>query len=140
MYGLGEMGTVKDYHRYAARCLQEARAAPDSDSRSFLVEMAQAWRSSLNTRSPPTSVNQKFRKQIEAIRAASVGMADLSDDERNLLRHYAEAERVISGPERTATYQHLLSRGYIEERPVNLQDLMIVVTEAGRTALSSRAT
>jgi hypothetical protein len=38
------MGTVKDYQRYAARCLQEARAAPDSGHRSFLVEMAQAWR------------------------------------------------------------------------------------------------
>jgi hypothetical protein len=38
------MGTVKDYQRYAARCLQEARAASDSDNRSFLVEMAQAWR------------------------------------------------------------------------------------------------
>jgi hypothetical protein len=38
------MGTVKDYHRYAARCLQEARAAPDSRNKSFLIEMAQAWR------------------------------------------------------------------------------------------------
>ena len=38
------MGTIKDYQRYAARCLQEARAAPDSDNRSLLVEMAQAWR------------------------------------------------------------------------------------------------
>jgi len=38
------MGTVKDYQRYAARCLQEARASPDSPHRSFLVEMAQAWR------------------------------------------------------------------------------------------------
>ena len=40
--------------------------------------------------------------------------------------------------ERTATHQHLLSKGYIEERSVNLQDLLIIVTEAGRTALSSR--
>jgi hypothetical protein len=38
------MGTLKDYQRYAARCLQEARSAPDSQQRSFLVEMAQAWR------------------------------------------------------------------------------------------------
>ena len=67
-------------------------------------------------------------------------MADLSDDERNLLRHYAEGERVISGLERTATHQHLLRMGYVEERAVNLQDLLIVVTEAGRTALSSRGT
>jgi len=40
----GKMGTVKDYHRYAARCLQEARAALDFENRSFLIEMAQAWR------------------------------------------------------------------------------------------------
>jgi hypothetical protein len=40
----GNMGTLKDYQRYAARCLQEARSAPDSQQRSFLVEMAQAWR------------------------------------------------------------------------------------------------
>jgi hypothetical protein len=38
------MGTVKDYQRYAARCLQEARSAPDSDNRCLLIEMAQAWR------------------------------------------------------------------------------------------------
>jgi hypothetical protein len=38
------MGALKDYQRYAARCLQEARVAPDSQQRSFLVEMAQAWR------------------------------------------------------------------------------------------------
>ena len=40
----GKMGTVNDYQRYAARCLQEARAAPDSSQRSFVIEMAQAWR------------------------------------------------------------------------------------------------
>jgi hypothetical protein len=38
------MGAHKDYQQYAARCLQEARSAPDSQQRSFLVEMAQAWR------------------------------------------------------------------------------------------------
>jgi hypothetical protein len=38
------MGTVKEYQRYAARCLQEACAAPDSRNKSFLIEMAQAWR------------------------------------------------------------------------------------------------
>lgn len=38
------MGALKDYQRYAMRCLEEARAAPDSSQRSFLIEMAQAWR------------------------------------------------------------------------------------------------
>jgi hypothetical protein len=38
------MGTLKDYQRYAARCLQQARADPDSQHRLFLIEMADAWR------------------------------------------------------------------------------------------------
>jgi hypothetical protein len=38
------MGTLKDYQRYAARCLEEARADPDSKHRLFLIEMAEAWR------------------------------------------------------------------------------------------------
>jgi hypothetical protein len=37
------MGAVRDYQRYAARCLQEARTVADSQQRCFLVEMAQAW-------------------------------------------------------------------------------------------------
>jgi hypothetical protein len=37
------MGSLKDYQRYAARCLEEARTTPDSQHRAFLVEMAQAW-------------------------------------------------------------------------------------------------
>ena len=64
-------------------------------------------------------------------------MTKLSDDERNLLRHYAERERVINGFQRTAPHQHLLHLAYIEERAVNVQDLLIVVTEAGQAALSS---
>jgi hypothetical protein len=60
---------------------------------------------------------------------------ELSNDERSLLRYYGEAERVISGLQRTFVHQHLLSIGYIEEQPVNLQDLLIVVTDAGREAL-----
>jgi hypothetical protein len=59
-------------------------------------------------------------------------MNDLSDDERNLLRHYSEAERLIDGTDRSAAHQHLLRMGYIEERAVNLRDLLIVVTDAGR--------
>jgi hypothetical protein len=38
------VGTTKDYQRYAVRCLQEARTTTDSQHKSFLVEMAQAWR------------------------------------------------------------------------------------------------
>jgi hypothetical protein len=35
---------LKEYRRYAARCLQQARADPDSKHRLFLIEMAEAWR------------------------------------------------------------------------------------------------
>jgi hypothetical protein len=37
------MAAPKDYQRYAARCLQEARKTADSQHKAFLVEMAQAW-------------------------------------------------------------------------------------------------
>ena len=37
------MSAAKDYQRYAARCLQEARTISDSGHKAFLVEMAQAW-------------------------------------------------------------------------------------------------
>ena len=43
-------------------------------------------------------------------------MNKLSDDERNLLRYYAETERIIHGPVRGAVHQHLLGMGYIEGR------------------------
>jgi hypothetical protein len=62
-------------------------------------------------------------------------MNDLSDDERNLLRHYySEVERIVGGTDRSVAHQHLLRMGYIEERAVNLQELLIVVTDAGRRA------
>jgi hypothetical protein len=38
------MAASKDYQRYAARCLQEARTTTDSEHRTLLVEMAQTWR------------------------------------------------------------------------------------------------
>jgi hypothetical protein len=38
------MAALKDYQRYSARCLQEARKTEDSRQKTFLVEMAQAWR------------------------------------------------------------------------------------------------
>jgi hypothetical protein len=37
------MVALKDYQRYAVRCLQEARLTSDSQLKAFLVEMAQAW-------------------------------------------------------------------------------------------------
>jgi hypothetical protein len=61
-------------------------------------------------------------------------MPELSDHERNLLRYCAESERIIHGLERSTAHQHLLRIGYIEERALNLQDLLIVVTDAGRRA------
>lgn len=39
-----EMSALKDYERYAVRCLQEARVTTDSGHKAFLVEMAQVWR------------------------------------------------------------------------------------------------
>jgi hypothetical protein len=66
-------------------------------------------------------------------------MNKLSGGERNLLRYYAETERILRGAERGAAHQHLLRMGYIEERPVNLQDSVVVVTQAGRKALGFRS-
>jgi hypothetical protein len=63
-------------------------------------------------------------------------MNELSDDERDLLRYYAETERIIHGSVRGAVHQHLLRNGYIEERPINPKGALIVVTAAGRRALS----
>jgi hypothetical protein len=64
-------------------------------------------------------------------------MRELSNDERNLLRHYAEGDRLVRGPQRTPVHQHLLRIGFIEEKPVNLRDSVISVTDAGRKALRS---
>ena len=67
-------------------------------------------------------------------------MRELSNDERNLLRqHYAEGDRVINTRDRTPAHQHLLDVGYIKEHAVNIQDLEITVTEAGRQALRSHS-
>jgi hypothetical protein len=37
------MTTLKNYQRFATRCLQEARVTTESGHKAFLVEMAQAW-------------------------------------------------------------------------------------------------
>jgi hypothetical protein len=66
-------------------------------------------------------------------------MSKLSTDERNLLRYYAETARILHGSSRGVVHQHLLGMGYIEERAVNMEDSMIVVTQAGRMALGFRS-
>jgi hypothetical protein len=53
------MTAPKHYQQYAMRCLEEARATPDSQHRSFLVEMAQAWRK-LAERPTDTGSNQTY--------------------------------------------------------------------------------
>jgi hypothetical protein len=63
----------------------------------------------------------------------------LSDDERSLLRYYAETERILHGPVRGAIHQHLLNCGYIEERTVDTRGALVVVTATGRRALRNRS-
>jgi hypothetical protein len=65
-------------------------------------------------------------------------MNKLSDDERNLLRYYAETERILHGPVRGDVHQHLVRSGHIEERTVNPGGAVVVVTAAGRKALRNR--
>src|SRR6476469_9507373 len=62
----------------------------------------------------------------------------LSHIERELLRHYSERERIISG-QRTSEHRRLLTLGYIREERVhpNTSDRRIVVTPAGYVALES---
>jgi hypothetical protein len=62
-------------------------------------------------------------------------MRKLANEERQLLRY--ERERVISGLQRAPAHRLLLDLGYIKEQPVDLQELLIVVTETGRKVLSS---
>jgi uncharacterized protein YaaW (UPF0174 family) len=37
------MTTLKNYQRYATRCLEEAHISVDDRHKAFLVEMGQAW-------------------------------------------------------------------------------------------------
>jgi hypothetical protein len=60
-------------------------------------------------------------------------MNKLADDEHNLLRYYAESERILHG------HQHLLRSGYVEERTVNAQATLVTVTATGRRALRNRS-
>ena len=56
----------------------------------------------------------------------------LNNIERELLRHYSERERIISG-QRTSEHRRLLALGYILEQRVrpNTSDRRIIVTPAG---------
>jgi hypothetical protein len=63
----------------------------------------------------------------------------LTDDERNLLRYYAETERTIHGTVRGALHRHLLNSGFIEERTVDTRRALVVVPAAGRRALWNRS-
>jgi len=60
----------------------------------------------------------------------------LSNIERELLRHYSERERIISG-QRTSEHRRLLALGYILDQRVhpNTSDRRIIVTPAGYAAL-----
>jgi hypothetical protein len=60
----------------------------------------------------------------------------LSKIERQLLHHYSERERVISG-KRTTQHERLLAIGYIREQRVhpNTSDRRIIVTATGYAAL-----
>ena len=61
-------------------------------------------------------------------------MHKLSDDERNLLRHYAEDEPFC---QRCATItRHLLGIGCIQEQSMSGQDALIAVTDASKSAAS----
>jgi hypothetical protein len=37
------MKSSAKYHRFAVRCLEEARSEPDQRMRAFLIEMAHEW-------------------------------------------------------------------------------------------------
>ena len=55
-----------------------------------------------------------------------------------LLQHYIERERIIHTGQRTPGHYRLTELGFIQERPVGLRNLLIIVTTAGRTAIDCR--
>jgi hypothetical protein len=65
-------------------------------------------------------------------------MHELSDEERKLLRYYENDKRVVGGLQRSPIHQRLLRMSYIKEQSVNLSDLLIILTDAGREALSTK--
>ena len=57
-----------------------------------------------------------------------------------LLQHYIERERIIHAGQRTPGHYRLRDLGFIQEYPVSLRNLLIIVTAAGRTAIDCRPT
>lgn|SRR5262245_12653781 len=55
-----------------------------------------------------------------------------------LLQHYVERERIIHAGQRTPGHYRLRDLGFIQEYPVSLRNLLIIVTAAGRTAIDCR--
>jgi hypothetical protein len=55
-----------------------------------------------------------------------------------LLQHYIQCKRIIHGAQRSPGHHRLLKQGFIEERPVSISNLLIIVTATGRTAIDSR--
>ncbi len=66
----------------------------------------------------------------------SRSVASMTDAE--LLQYYIEGRRIIHSGQRSAGHYRLREFGFIEEHPVSLRNLLITVTEAGRTALEYR--
>jgi hypothetical protein len=62
------MGAPKDYQRYAMRCLEVARTAPDSRARSFLSKWLKRGEGSLNRGRALRAVKAtfQFQNQTEA--------------------------------------------------------------------------
>ena len=56
----------------------------------------------------------------------------------DLLQHYMERERIIHAGQRTPGHYRLRELGFIQEYPVSLRNLLIIVTAAGRSAIDCR--
>jgi hypothetical protein len=55
-----------------------------------------------------------------------------------LLQHYIERERIVHAGQRSPGHYRLRELGFIQERPVGLKNLLIIVTAAGRIAIDCR--
>ena len=55
-----------------------------------------------------------------------------------LLQHYIQCKRIITGAQRSPGHHRLLKLGFIEEYPVSIKNLLITATAAGLTAIDCR--
>jgi hypothetical protein len=55
-----------------------------------------------------------------------------------LLQHYIERDRIIHSGQRSPGHYRLRELGFIQEYPVSLRNLLVIVTAAGRTAIDRR--